>query len=67
MLGWIARILFVAAGLITSWFVAQDALNFTIIQMVISIFLFTLILILITFWQELSQWVKQIRAKYKKS
>jgi hypothetical protein len=35
MLGWIVRMFLVVAGSITSWFVARDALNFNIIQMII--------------------------------
>lgn len=60
MLGWIVRMLLVLAGSITSWFVARDALNFTIIQMVVTVFLFTISVIIIAFWQELSEFIKRI-------
>ena len=33
MIGWIARLLLIVAGLITSLFVAEEALNFKLIQM----------------------------------
>lgn len=60
MLGWIVRMLLVLAGSITSWFVARDALNFTIIQMVVTVFLFTISVIIVAFWQELSEFIKRI-------
>ena len=34
MVSWIVRALLVVAGAITSWFVASDAPNFGVIQMV---------------------------------
>lgn len=66
MLGWILRILLVVAGSISSWFVARDALNFTIIQMVVAVILFTLAVMIIAFWQELSVLIKRIMTIYKK-
>lgn len=66
MLGWTVRILMVVAGSITSWFVTRDALNFNIIQMVIAVFLFTLAVLMVAFWQELSDLVKRILTRHKK-
>lgn len=51
MLAWLIRILLVAAGFITSWFVATDSLNYSTIQMLIAVLLFTLIIIIIAFWR----------------
>ncbi|MFT4058054.1 MAG: hypothetical protein QM652_00740 [Legionella sp.] len=50
MFNWIIRALLVISGSITSWFVAQDALNFAIVQMVIAVLLFTLVIFIIAFW-----------------
>lgn len=50
MIGWIYRILWFAAGIVTGWFVSEDALNFGVIQMVVSLLLITGIVALIAFW-----------------
>jgi len=64
MLGWFARVLLILAGFITSWFVARDALNFGIIQMLMAVFLFTLIVAIIAFWPTLKTWFIHIKKKY---
>ncbi|KTD68285.1 hypothetical protein Lste_1443 [Legionella steelei] len=61
MFFWLLRLLFVVSGSITSWFVAHDELKFPIVQMVISVILFTLIIFIIAFWPELKGWYKRIR------
>lgn len=66
MLGLIVRILMVVAGSITSWFVARDALDFSIIQMVVAVSLFTFVVMIAAFWQELSGIFKRILTRYKK-
>lgn len=58
MLNWIIRFLFVIAGFIASVFVARDALNFGIIQMIIVVILSTVIVIIIAFWPEIKKWFK---------
>lgn len=65
MLGWILRLLFVVAGFITSIFVAHDALNFSVVQMVIAVLLFTLCMAIITFWSPLKNWIQRIFIKKK--
>ena len=50
MLGWIIRILFVAAAPIAALLVARDSLNFGIIQVFIAIILIVACLGLITAW-----------------
>ncbi len=65
-LGWIIRILLVVSGAITSGFVARDALNFNIIQMVVAVFLITFLVIIVAFWHELSDIFKHFITKYKK-
>ena len=58
MLSWLLRLLFVIAGFIASIFVARDALNFDIIQMVIAVVLMTLIVIIFAFWPEIKKLLK---------
>jgi hypothetical protein len=59
MLDWIVRLLLVVSGSIASWFVARDALNFAIFQMVIAVLLFTSIIIIAAFWSALKNWFKR--------
>lgn len=66
MLGWILRMLLVIAGSITGWFVARDALNFNIIQMVVAVILFTIAVMIATFWPELTDFFQRIVIRYKK-
>ena len=63
MIGWIVRILFVLAGAITSWFVAEDALNFEIIQTVIAVLLFTVAVFIIVFRPVIKNWFRALRKK----
>lgn len=42
MIDFIVRIIMALAGVITGWFVAQDAANFGIIQLVVSVLLIVL-------------------------
>ncbi len=65
MLGWLVRVLLVISGSITSWFVAYDSLKFNIIQMVIAIFLITLVMFIAAFWRPLWDWVSRIRKRSK--
>ena len=50
MLSWIARAALIVAGLITSWFVSQDAVNFTVIQMTITVLLIMAVVLIAAFW-----------------
>lgn len=65
MLGWFIRILLVIAGFIASIFVARNALNFDIVQMVVAVILFTLAIAIIAFWPMLFKWLKEIMVKRK--
>lgn len=59
MLGLIARILLVIAGVITSIFITRDALNFEFVQMVVAIILFSTIVLIAAFWP-------MLKSKFKK-
>jgi len=52
MIGWIVRILLAAGGVVASWFVARDAPNFGVIQMVFALILLTFAVAVIAFWPE---------------
>ena len=49
--------------IIAGWFVARDAVNFNIIQMVVAVFLITAIVAIAAFWETLSDWFKSKNAK----
>jgi len=50
MVAWIARGLLVAAGSVTSWFVANDAPNFGLVQIAVGLLLLSLVVSVIAFW-----------------
>ncbi len=58
MLNLLVRPIMIIAAIIASWFVARDAVNFTIIQLVVALFLITLIVAIGAFWETLTDWFK---------
>ncbi len=50
MVNGVVRILMLMAGLITSWFVARDASNFSVIQGVVAMLLIALFVSVAAFW-----------------
>ena len=50
MLGWLVRGALILAGIITGWFVAKDAVNFTVIQMTVAVLLIALVVFAAAFW-----------------
>ncbi|MBA1159154.1 MULTISPECIES: hypothetical protein [Microvirga] len=52
MLNWVVRGLLIVAGVVTGWFVAKDATNFGVIQMMVALLLLTLIIAVIAFWPD---------------
>lgn len=54
MISWVVRLLLIAASVVTSWFVAKDAVNFGIIQMMVALLLLTLVVAILAFWP--SRW-----------
>jgi hypothetical protein len=52
MIGWIVRALLALGGGVTSLFIARDAPNFGVIQMVMALLLLILVLAVIAFWPE---------------
>ena len=51
------------AAIIAGWFVARDAVNFNVIQMVVALFLITAIVAIGAFWETISGWFKSKDAK----
>ncbi len=49
-MAWIVRLLLIAAGSVTSWFVAEDAPNFGVIQGMVCIVLIVLVVFVLAFW-----------------
>ena len=58
MIAWIARWLLLAAGFVTSWFVAKDEPNFGVIQMGVGLLLLALVIFVIAFWP--SSWTAKL-------
>jgi hypothetical protein len=56
-------VLFVAAA-ITGWFVAEDAVDFTVIQMVVSLFLITVLVAIGAYWESLSDWLTSRKVRH---
>lgn len=61
MFGWIARGLLIAAGVVTGWFVAKDAPNFGVVQMMVALLLLTLIVAIIAFWPD--RWRMKVKSR----
>lgn len=59
-------IMFLAAA-IAGWFVAEDAVNFNVIQMVVALFLITIVVAVAAYWETLSEWYanRKISGKLK--
>jgi hypothetical protein len=62
MLNWILRPVMVIAAVIAGWFVARDAVNFNVIQMVVGLLLITVLVALGACWEMIAD-----RLKDKKS
>lgn len=50
MVNWLVGFLLLVAGFITSLFLARDALNFQVIQMVVAVLLFGIFVFVLAFW-----------------
>jgi hypothetical protein len=63
MLNLLLRPVMFLAAIIAGWFVARDAVNFTVIQMVVALFLITVIVAVAAFWETLSDWISNKKIK----
>jgi hypothetical protein len=65
MVNLLLRPIMFLAAIIAGWFVASDAVNFNVIQMVVALFLITIVVAIAAFWETLSDWVNAKRQKLK--
>lgn len=61
MLNWLIRPIMFVAAIIAGWFVAEDAANFGVVQLVISVLLVTLLVAIAAFWETVADWVRNRR------
>ena len=64
MFGWIARLFLIVAGLIASWFVARDAANFGVVQLMVALVLITGFVAIVAFWP--ARWIPNFH-RFRKS
>lgn len=58
MLNWLIRPIMFVAAIIAGWFVAEDAANFGVVQLVISVLLVTLLVAIAAFWESIRDWFR---------
>ena len=63
MLGWVARVLLIVAGFVTSWFVTKDTPQFGLMQMAVALILFVLVVFVLAFWPE--RWTHMLSRLHK--
>ena len=51
MVTWIVRLVLVVAGMIASWFIAEDAVKFPVVQMTVAVLIIVFGVIVATFWR----------------
>jgi hypothetical protein len=59
VLTWLLRPLLLLAAVIAGWFVAEDAANFGIIQMVIAVLLIAALVAFAAFWEAMLDWWRE--------
>ena len=62
-MAWIVRGILIAAGFVVSWFVAKDTLQFSILQMVVSLLFLALVVVVLAFWPE--RWTHILNGRQK--
>jgi hypothetical protein len=61
ILSWLIRPLLALAAVVAGWFVAEDAVNFEIVQLVIALLLITALVVLAAFWEVLTTRLRERR------
>ena len=59
MVNLLLRPILLVAAVIASWFVARDAVNFPVIEMVVALFLITIVVAIAAFWETISGWFER--------
>ncbi|WP_291180935.1 hypothetical protein [Hyphomicrobium sp.] len=62
ILSWLIRPLLFLAAIIASWFVAEDAANFGVVQMVVAVLLIAGLVALAAFWEGVVEWWRERRS-----
>jgi hypothetical protein len=64
MIGWAVRGLLAVSGAVTEWFVAEDALNFEIVQMAVALIMLALVVFVLAYWPRAwTLWLEGKRGK----
>jgi len=63
VLSWVVRALLIVAGIVTSWFVAEDAPNYSVIRMTIAILLIMVAVFALAFWPK--HWTQKLNRRFK--
>lgn len=59
ILSWLLRPLLVLAAIIAGWFVAEEAPNFGVVQMVVAVFLIAALVALAAFWEAVMERLRE--------
>lgn len=59
---WFVNPIMALAGAIATWFVAEDAASFGVVQMAIAVILITSVVAILTFWRPLAGWIRSLFA-----
>lgn len=59
VLTWLIRPLLLLAAVIAGWFVAEDAANFGVIQMVVAVILIAVLVAFAALWEAMIDWWRQ--------
>jgi hypothetical protein len=59
ILSWLIRPLLFLAAIIAGWFVAEEAPNFGVVQMVVAVFLIAALVALAAFWEALIERMRE--------
>jgi hypothetical protein len=67
MFNWVVRIVMLLAGMITSWFVAREANNFSVIQGVVAMLLIAFFVLAAAYWPSIVQFFRDRRSSGDKA
>lgn len=51
MFSWLVRLILIPAGIVAGWFVAKDAPNFGVAQLVVALLMMVAVVALLAFWR----------------
>ncbi len=61
LINWLLRPVLFLAAIIAGWFVAEDAVNFGVVQMVVAVVLITILVAIAAFWEAILDWLNERR------